>query len=167
MKNSKVQSTGLYPDIDNNGDLCKSNIKDCDIIIVSTLYHKEIVRSMMYSFISTINRSTKVSIGFVESPGSFELPITIQIIAEKYKPKLFLAVGCIIKGETNHDSYLSSSVTEGLMNLSLKFSTPILNGVLTTNTLQQAIDRAGKNLDKGKDLAEAAIEMLAFTSNFK
>ena len=122
MKKVNIQSPDLYTDITlEDNPLFKRNVQDCDIIIVSTLYHKYIVSSMMHSFIIAINKKfPEIQIGLIESPGSFELPITIQIIAEKYRPKLFLALGCIIKGETNHDQYLSSAVTEGLINLSLK-----------------------------------------------
>ena len=164
MKKSKIQSSDLFPHIFDSKDLSVGSLitetyEDCDIIIVSTSYHKEITGSMAYSFVQNI-LSPIGSVGFIEVPGSFELPLTIKLIAERHKPKLFLALGCIVKGETKHDEYLSATVINGLRNLSLEYNIPILNGVITTNTLQQAIDRAGKKYDKGKDLANACVQML-------
>ena len=166
MKKSKIQSADLFPHIDefkkilDNDNLITENFEDCMVIIVSTSYHKEITGSMAYSFVQNIMLKGSLGIGFIEVPGSFELPLTIKLIAERHKPKLFLALGCIVKGETKHDEYLSATVINGLRNLSLEYKIPILNGVITTNTLQQAIDRAGKKYDKGKDVANACMQML-------
>ena len=164
MKKSKIQSSDLFPHIFDSKDLSVGSLvtetyEDYDIVIVSTSYHKEITGSMAYSFVQNI-LSPIGSVGFIEVPGSFELPLTIKLITERHKPKLFLALGCIVKGETKHDEYLSATVINGLRNLSLEYKIPILNGVITTNTLQQAIDRAGKKYDKGKDLANACMQML-------
>ena len=172
MKKSKIQSADLFPHIDefkkilDNDNLITENFEDCMVIIVSTSYHKEITGSMAYSFVQNI-LSPIGSVGFIEVPGSFELPLTIKLIAERHKPKLFLALGCIVKGETKHDEYLSATVINGLRNLSLEYKTPILNGVITANTLQQAIDRAGKKYDKGKDLANACIQMIDIENKLK
>ena len=165
MKKSKIQSSDLFPHIFDSKDLSVGSLitetyEDCDIIIVSTSYHKEITGSMAYSFVQNVMLTDGLGIGFIEVPGSFELPLTIKLITEKHKPKLFLALGCIVKGETKHNEYLSATVINGLRNLSLEYKIPILSGVITTNTLQQAIDRAGKKYDKGKDLANACMQML-------
>ena len=164
MKKSKIQSSDLFPHIFDSKDLSVGSLitetyEDCDIIIVSTSYHKEITGSMAYSFVQNVMLTDGLGIGFIEVPGSFELPLTIKLITEKHKPKLFLALGCIVKGETKHNEYLSATVINGLRNLSLEYKIPILNGVITTNTLQQAIDRAGKKYDKGSDFANSAAEM--------
>ena len=82
------------------------------------------------------------------------------MILSKHKPDIILALGCIIKGDTKHDEYLSSSVINGLRNLSLEFEKPIINGVLTTNTEQQAIDRAGVELSKGSEYAKTRDSLL-------
>ena len=107
------------------------------------------------------------NIGFIESPGAFELPLIIKIILSKHEPDIILALGCIIKGDTKHDEYLSSSVIDGLRNLSLEFEKPIINGVLTTDTEQQAIDRAGLKLSKGSEYAKTRESLLKIIAMVK
>ena len=157
MKKSEIHSDDLYPH-PSNSDLDVFDLKENSIIIVSASYHKEITGSMAFSFIKNSLETLK-DIGFIEIPGAFELPLTIKLIIEKYKPKQVLALGCIIKGDTKHDEYLASTVINGLRNLSLEYKIPIINGVLTTDNLQQAIDRAGKKYDKGRNFANASLAM--------
>ena len=161
MKRSLINSDDLYPHpstLDSHIYKSICNLKTNGTIIVSTSYHKEITGSMAYSFIMNID-NLKDNVCFIEIPGAFELPFIIKLIIEKYKPLQVLALGCIIKGDTKHDEYLSASVINGIRNLSLEYKTPIINGVLTTETLQQAIDRAGKKYDKGRDFASTTISM--------
>ena len=165
MKKSNIHSNTLYPHPSTLGGQVYNNL--CILhgkttIIVSTSYHKEITGSMAYSFM--MNHGTKNEIhgllmGFIEVPGAFEIPLTTKLIIEKFRPKEVLALGCIIKGDTKHNEYLSSTVINGLRNLSLEYRIPIINGVLTTDTLQQAIDRAGQIYDKGKDFASSSMSM--------
>mgnify|MGYP003956007925 FL=1 len=79
---------------------------------------------------------------------------------QKYNPDIVLAIGCIIKGDTKHNEYLASTIINALKNLSLEFTTPIINGVLTTENTQQAIDRAGKKYRKGCEFASNAELMI-------
>jgi 6,7-dimethyl-8-ribityllumazine synthase len=162
MKKINNKIVGLYdhPEIhykDNYSDLLR--LENKKTIIVSTSYHKYITGSMATDFIDHSGESIS-NIGFIESPGAFELPLIIKIVLEKYKPEIILALGCIIKGDTSHDEYLSSSVINGLRNLSLEFEKPVINGVLTTNTEQQAIDRAGIKFNKGSEYAKAREDLL-------
>ena len=162
MKKIKNKITGLYdhPEVhykDNYSDLLR--LENKKTIIVSTSYHKYITGSMATNFIDHSEESI-ADIGFIESPGAFELPLIIKIVLGKYKPEIVLALGCIIKGDTRHDEYLSSSVINGLINLSLEFEKPVINGVLTTNTEQQAIDRAGIKFSKGSEYAKAREDLL-------
>ncbi len=174
MKKTTIESEDLYPhpsnlDEDIYSSLCDLNVRSPHFkgktIIVSSSYHKEITGSMAYSFIKhsydhpRILMSHTEDIGFIEAPGAFEVPLTAKLIIEKFKPKQILALGCILKGDTNHDEYLSSTVINGLRNLSLEYVIPVINGILTTNTIQQAIDRAGKKYDKGRDFAYSSILM--------
>ena len=162
MKKINNKIAGLYdhPEIcykDNYSDLLR--LANKKTIIVSTSYHKYITGSMATDFIDHSEESIS-DIGFIESPGAFELPLIIKMVLGKYKPEIILALGCIIKGDTNHDEYLSSSVINGLRNLSLEFEKPVINGVLTTNTEQQAIDRAGVKFSKGSEYAKAREDLL-------
>ena len=83
----------------------------------------------------------------------------------QFSPKLILVVACIIKGDTKHDEYLSSSIINSINVMSMEHLTPIINGILTTNTLDQAINRAGKKYRKGNEYAETSMEMLSLVSS--
>ena len=163
MKKTHTNSLDLYdhPEKyykDDYSNLLKLTNKKT--IIVSTSYHKYITGSMATDFISHSGENIS-NIGFIESPGAFELPLIIKMILSKHKPDIILALGCIIKGDTRHDEYLSVSVINGLRNLSLEFEKPVINGVLTTNTEQQAIDRAGVKLRKGLEYAKTRVSLLS------
>jgi len=95
-------------------------------------------------------------------PGSFELTLGAQFMAEYSEVDAIICVGCVIRGETPHFDYICQSVTHGITELNLAYNIPVIFGVLTTNTLQQARDRAGgKNGNKGDEAAVAAIKMVA------
>ena len=92
--------------------------------------------------------------------GSFELPLAAQQLTEK--TKAVICLGCVIKGETDHFEFICDAVANGIMNVSLKTNIPVAFGVLTTNTLVQALERAGgKHGNKGEEAAYAALKMLA------
>jgi len=93
-------------------------------------------------------------------PGSFEAPAVVRKLALSGKFDAVICLGALIRGETPHFDHLSSTVTKGLGNISLEADIPIINGILTCNTMEQAVDRAGlKTGNKGFDAAVTAIEM--------
>lgn len=95
-------------------------------------------------------------------PGSFELTLGAQWYAELAHVDAVIALGSVIQGETKHNDYINHAVAQGLTNLSLKFSKPVIFGVLTPNNMQQAIDRAGGiHGNKGDEAAITAIKMLS------
>lgn len=95
-------------------------------------------------------------------PGSFELPQAAQLLLESQELDAVVCLGCIIKGETEHDRHIAGAVANGIMQVSLDYSTPVIFGVLTTNDLQQAADRAGgKYGNKGEESAITALRMAA------
>lgn len=95
-------------------------------------------------------------------PGTFELPVAAQFLAEVAKLDAVICLGCVIKGNTDHDKYINHAVAQGLTNLGLKFNLPVIFGVLTPNNHQQAVQRSGGALgNKGHEAAAAAIEMVA------
>ena len=94
-------------------------------------------------------------------PGSFELPLLAQYLAVEADVDAVICLGCVIQGETRHFDYVCSGVTQGIMQVSLEYNIPVAFGVLTTDTLQQALDRAGgKHGNKGVEAAIAAIKMV-------
>lgn len=97
----------------------------------------------------------------VSVPGSFELPLAAQRLAMKKDVAGVICIGCLIKGDTPHFEYISGAVAQGIMDVGLKFNKPVVFGVLTTNTLQQAIDRAGGKLgNKGEEAAATLLSVL-------
>jgi len=95
-------------------------------------------------------------------PGSFELTVGAQMMAHYMNPDAIICIGCVIRGETPHFDYICQGVTAGLTQLTIKFKKPVIFGVLTTNDLQQALDRAGgKHGNKGVEAAVTAIKMVA------
>jgi 6,7-dimethyl-8-ribityllumazine synthase len=96
-------------------------------------------------------------------PGSFELSLASQKMAQKDDVDAVICLGCVIQGETRHFEFICQSVSQGLKDVALKFDKPIIFGVLTTDTTRQALDRAGgKHGNKGDEAAITAIKMLNF-----
>ncbi len=93
-------------------------------------------------------------------PGSFELPFGARQLMKPGKTDGIICLGCIIQGETRHDEYIAHAVASGIMQLGLMSGVPVIFGVLTTNTLEQAKDRAGgTHGNKGSEAAVTALEM--------
>jgi 6,7-dimethyl-8-ribityllumazine synthase len=97
----------------------------------------------------------------VKVPGSFELSLGAQKMAQKPNIDAVICLGCVIQGETRHFDFICQAVADGITNVSLKFDKPVIFGVLTPNTQEQAMDRAGgKHGNKGDEAAITAIKML-------
>ncbi len=95
-------------------------------------------------------------------PGSYELTLGAQFQLERSEVDAVICLGCVIQGETRHFDFICDAVAQGITNLNIKFNKPVIFGVLTPNTQQQAIDRAGgKHGNKGDEAAATAIKMLA------
>lgn len=93
-------------------------------------------------------------------PGSFEIPLVAQKLAESKKYDAIICLGAIIRGATPHFDYVCNETAKGIASTSLKYGVPVIFGVLTTDTIEQAVERAGtKSGNKGWDAAIAALEM--------
>ncbi|MCH7401387.1 6,7-dimethyl-8-ribityllumazine synthase [Belliella kenyensis] len=98
-----------------------------------------------------------------EVPGSFELTLGAQWLAEIEEIDAVICLGCVIQGETRHFDFICDAVAHGITNVGLKYNKPVIFGVLTPDTMQQALDRAGgKHGNKGDEAAITAIKMLGF-----
>ena len=96
-------------------------------------------------------------------PGSYELSLGAQWMAQRRDVDAVIGLGCVIQGETRHFDFICQAVAAGFTEVSLKYNKPVIFGVLTPNTQQQALDRAGgKHGNKGDEAAMAAIKMLSF-----
>ncbi len=99
-------------------------------------------------------------------PGAFEIPVIAQKFAQTGKYNAVIALGAVIKGSTPHFDYVSSEVAKGVAQVSLQTGVPVAFGVLTTDNIEQAIERAGtKAGNKGSDAAKTAIEMANLVKN--
>ena len=93
-------------------------------------------------------------------PGTFEIPVTIRRLAQSRRYDALIGLGAVIRGSTPHFDYIASEVTKGIASVALEFDLPVSFGVLTTDTVEQAIERAGiKQGNKGAEAALSAIEM--------
>ncbi len=96
----------------------------------------------------------------VRTPGSFEIPLAAMKLAKSGRYDAIICLGCVIRGQTPHFDYVAAEVSKGIAQVSLQSGMPVAFGVITADTLEQAIDRAGgKGGNKGADAAMAAIEM--------
>lgn len=101
-------------------------------------------------------------------PGSIELTLGAQLLHEHLELDAIICLGCVIQGETKHFDYVCDSVTQGITNLNIRYQKPFIFGVLTTDNLQQALDRAGgKHGNKGDEAAAAAIRMASLRNELK
>ena len=108
----------------------------------------------------TRNGAADKDIDIVKVPGAFEIPLVAKKIADKGGYDAIICLGAVIRGATPHFDYVSAEVSKGIAQVSLEASLPVIFGILTTDTIEQAIERAGtKAGNKGWDAAMAAIEM--------
>ena len=104
-------------------------------------------------------RSEDIAVAWV--PGAFEIPLAAQAMAKSGKYDAVITLGAVIRGATSHYDYVCAEVSKGVANVSLDTGVPVLFGVLTTDTIEQAIERAGtKAGNKGAECAQGAIEMV-------
>ncbi len=129
------------------------------ILVVVSNYYKDVSNSLLKGSINELKKNGYKNIKIKFVSGAFEIPNIISNNLNKFNA--FIALGCIIKGETDHYYFISQAVTLGLMNLSIKSKKPIGFGVLTCNNLQQAKKRSSiLKKNKGKEVASGVISLL-------
>jgi 6,7-dimethyl-8-ribityllumazine synthase len=137
------------------------------VAIITSSWHLDICSDLIAGAQRALTSASISDVEVIYVPGSFEIPLASQIAFEKGCDAV-VAVGLILEGETPHFDYVCQGVTQGVIDVSLKFSAPIGFGVLMCNTLDQAIARCGRPgsvEDKGYDSAVAAIKLLELKSN--
>ena len=101
-------------------------------------------------------------------PGAFELPVCAKILADTQQFSAVICIGCVVRGDTPHFEYVSGEAARGIQQVSIGTGVPVIFGVLTTNTEQQALDRAGgSHSHAGVNAAEAALEMIALSNRIR
>jgi 6,7-dimethyl-8-ribityllumazine synthase len=136
------------------------------VAIISSSWHLELCIDLISSAQRALAEASITKVETIYVPGSFEIPLASQMAFEKGFDAV-VAVGLILKGETPHFDYVCQGVTQGILDVSVKFSKPIGFGVLMCNDMEQAIARSGvvgSKEDKGYDSAIAAIELLYLSS---
>ena len=138
--------------------------------IVVSRWNQFIVNKMLDGALDALKRHNadedKISVAYC--PGSFEIPLIVQKFAESNKFDAVIALGAVIRGNTPHFEYIASEVTKGIASVNLKTGVPCILGVLTTDTIEQAIERAGsKSGNKGFEAALSAIEMASLVKNIQ
>lgn len=108
------------------------------------------------------------NIDLVYVPGAFELPLTAKTLAETKKYDSVITLGCVIRGSTTHYDYVCNEAAKGISHAGLSTGVPVIFGVITTENIEQAIDRAGAKVgNKGSEAAVTAIEMAGVIQNIK
>lgn len=132
--------------------------------IAVSRFNESITERLLQAAVETLlaRGAQEQDLRIVRVPGAFELPLAVQRMASGSRPPdALIALGCVIQGGTPHFEYVCNGCTTGLMQVSLKYAVPVAFGILTTDTLEQALDRAGgKEGNKGADAALTAIEMI-------
>jgi len=146
----------------NKGEKKKVDGSKLKIGIVVSQFNSSITESMLEGALETLkeNKVKKENIKVVWVPGSFELPLACQRLAASKKNEALVALGCVIKGETDHYYYICSEVSRGIMKVMLEHNLPIGFGVLTCLNMKQAEVRSRGKENKGKEAAEAALAMI-------
>lgn len=145
----------------------ESNIPDAADLsfgIVVADWNRDITHALYEGCLETLLKhgAKEENVHVVQVPGTFELPAGGRILAGREKLQAVICIGCVIKGETKHDEYINNAVSQGLVNLSIATGKPFIFGVLTPNTHEQAVDRAGgKYGNKGVEAAVTALRMAA------
>ncbi|MCL2313546.1 MAG: 6,7-dimethyl-8-ribityllumazine synthase [Firmicutes bacterium] len=137
------------------------------IAIVVSRWNDFIVSKLLDGAIDALKRHnvSEENIMIVYCPGAFEIPLTVKKIAKTGKFDAVIALGAVIRGATPHFDYIAAEVTKGLAATSLDTEIPCIYGVLTTDSIEQAIERAGtKAGNKGFEAAMTAIEMVSLFS---
>ena len=147
------------------GELAAKGLR---LAIVVSRFNSFITERLLTGALDSLSRAGADDrrIEVVRVPGSFEIPVTAKALAQSGRFDAVITLGCIIRGETQHFDYISAEVTRGIQLAALETGVPMAFGVLTTDTLEQAVDRAGaKSGNKGAEVALAAIEMANLLRN--
>ena len=137
--------------------------KDMKVGIVASRFNSIIVEKLLAGAVDGLVRHgvEEENISACWVPGAFEIPVVAQRMAQSDRYDAVICVGAVIRGSTSHYDYVCSEVSKGVAHVALTSDIPVMFGVLTTDTIEQAIERAGtKAGNKGSECAQGAIEMV-------
>ncbi|RTZ66457.1 MAG: 6,7-dimethyl-8-ribityllumazine synthase [Aquificaceae bacterium] len=149
------------------GDFTASDAK---FGIVVARFNEFVVEALLSGAIDQLRRHgvDDSDIEIIRVPGAYEIPFMAQVMAKSKKYNAIIALGAVIRGSTPHFDIVAGESAKGLSNISSKYEIPVINGIITTETIEQAIERSGtKAGNKGSEAAIVAIEMVSLISKFK
>jgi 6,7-dimethyl-8-ribityllumazine synthase len=138
------------------GDLSAAGLR---VAVVASRFNSFIVEQLVEGAVDCVKRHGGAGATVVRVPGSWELPIVVRSLAKSGQYDAIVAVGAVIRGSTAHFDFVAGESTKGLANAMAETGVPVALGVITTDTLEQAIERAGTKMgNKGWEAAASAIE---------
>lgn len=135
---------------------------DCHIAIVVSTFNEMVTGRLLAAAESTLTQlgTSDRHIHVIRVPGAFEIPLTAKTLAQSRRFDAIICLGAVIRGETPHFEYICAETSRGIGQASLETGIPVIFGVLTTDTVEQALERSGPpERNKGADAARTAIEM--------
>lgn len=142
----------------------------CNIAIVASEFNHFIVQQLVEGALDALNRNgiPEKNITLVWVPGAFELPLAAKVLAKAGNHDAIIALGAVIRGGTPHFDYVAGECSRGLARVGLKYALPAIFGVLTTDNVDQALERAGSGEgNKGFDTAVAALQMISLLDRLR
>ncbi|MGY8870232.1 MAG: 6,7-dimethyl-8-ribityllumazine synthase [Pseudomonadales bacterium] len=143
---------------------------DGNYAIVVGRFNAFVVESLLEGALDTLKRHgvKEENIRVVRVPGAFEIPLVVQKMAEQKKDDAIIALGAVIRGGTPHFEYVSAESSKGVAQVAMDSGIPVANGILTVNSIEQAIERSGtKAGNKGAEAALSALEMVSLLRNLE
>jgi 6,7-dimethyl-8-ribityllumazine synthase len=159
IRNSKL----LHPDADFR------HVADASLVIIKTEWNAEIVDSLYAGCLKSLTEAGVKKVETLIVPGAFEIPFGIKTHWERHKyksdrPDGYIALGCVIRGDTPHFEYVCRGVTDGVLQLNMSLPVPVIFGVLTVDNMQQALARTkGPHGNKGEESAVTALKMVVLS----
>ena len=150
-------------DLNKGSDEQLASVEEYHFAIVTADWNEDITYSLRDACVATLKKhgAKEENIHMAAVPGAYELPMGARLQMAQDKVDAAICIGCVIKGETQHDEYINNAVAVGIMNLGLTTKKPVIFGVLTPNSHEQAVERAGgKYGNKGVEAALTAIKMV-------
>jgi len=138
--------------------------RDMRLVIVASRFNEFIVESLIKGALGCLRRhgAVEADVEIVRAPGAFELPVVVDAVISSRRPDGIIALGCVIRGGTPHFDYVAGECVSGISAVSRQHGVPVGFGILTVDTIEQAIERAGtKAGNKGEEAALAVIETVS------
>ena len=144
-----------------------AKVGDWRIAIVASRYNREIVERLLAGCLRTLTgrglRPERITV--VRVPGAFEIPLAVKTLAERRAADAVIAIGAVVRGETPHFDFIAAECARGVAAVAVATGVPVSFGVLTVDTIDQALDRSGEDeSNKGSEAAASALEMASIMS---